>query len=279
MNIGWIKLHRQFTEWEWYSDINTKTLFIHLLLTANFEESKFRGEDIKRGEVVVSLDKLASTLSLSIQQLRTAILKLKKTGEINTRSNKHYTVVTVCKYDDYQKRDDLSNTQSNNQITIKQQSNNNQITMSKEEEEEKEEKEEYLFEKFWDVYDKKQDRVKCEKKWKSLATKDKNLILYHIPKYVSSTPDKKYRKNPLTYLNSKTWLDDELPNNANNSLATMNGYNDATQKRIETELEQSRKTVESILADDNNPTFVRIDDLTIERKDKKLFKFKKENNE
>jgi hypothetical protein len=36
----------------------------------------------------------------------------------------------------------------------------------------------------------------------------------HIPLYVAATPDKKYRKNPYTYLNSRMWEDEELPNNS-----------------------------------------------------------------
>jgi hypothetical protein len=30
----------------------------------------------------------------------------------------------------------------------------------------------------------------------------------HVPKYVKDTPDIKFRKNPSTYLNQKTWLDE-----------------------------------------------------------------------
>jgi len=67
------------------------------------------------------------------------------------------------------------------------------------------------FNEFWDVYDKKVDRSKCEKKFNSLGDLDKQNILDHINLYIQSTPDKQYRKNPLTYLNSRTWEDEELP--------------------------------------------------------------------
>ena len=29
---GWIKIHRKITEWEWYDDVNTFRLFMHLIL-------------------------------------------------------------------------------------------------------------------------------------------------------------------------------------------------------------------------------------------------------
>ena len=65
---------------------------------------------------------------------------------------------------------------------------------------------------FWNPYDKKVNRAKCLKKWKSLKDEQREQIKEHIPKYVQSTPDKKYRKNPLTYLNNESWEDEILPN-------------------------------------------------------------------
>ena len=64
------------------------------------------------------------------------------------------------------------------------------------------------FELFWNAYGKKVDTAKCKKKWESLNLKTQNLILDHVPKYVNSTPEVKFRKNPLTYLNGQTWIDE-----------------------------------------------------------------------
>lgn len=63
------------------------------------------------------------------------------------------------------------------------------------------------FETFWEAYDKKIDRAKCEKKWKSLTADNIKLILENVDEYVAANNDKQYRKNPLTYLNGKCWLD------------------------------------------------------------------------
>lgn len=68
---------------------------------------------------------------------------------------------------------------------------------------------------FWDLYDKKIWKPKCEKKWNKLSEKEKEAIIAHIPNYKISQPDKKYRKNPETYLNNRSredeiitdWLD------------------------------------------------------------------------
>lgn len=67
---------------------------------------------------------------------------------------------------------------------------------------------------FWDLYDKKQDRKKCKEKWEKLTQVEKEAIMMHLHEYVGATPDKQYRKNPVTYLNNKTWEDEDLPLNS-----------------------------------------------------------------
>ena len=61
------------------------------------------------------------------------------------------------------------------------------------------------FNVFWQLYNKKQDRIKCEKKWSRLTNKEREACIAAIPAYVNSTPDIQYRKNPATYLNNKSW--------------------------------------------------------------------------
>lgn len=74
---------------------------------------------------------------------------------------------------------------------------------------------------FWDKYQKKVDREKCEKKWCQLSEAEKQEALDHVDKYVRATPEKKYRKNPLTYLNGKVWKDEEVPGENNKPERTM----------------------------------------------------------
>jgi hypothetical protein len=67
------------------------------------------------------------------------------------------------------------------------------------------------FEDFWNLYDKKQDRPKCEKKWGKIKQAAREKIMEHIELYTRSTPELKYRKNPLTYLNNESWNDEIIP--------------------------------------------------------------------
>jgi hypothetical protein len=64
------------------------------------------------------------------------------------------------------------------------------------------------FEAFWELYDKKVDSHSCKKKWARLSDKDREAAMKYIPGYKKAQPDKKFRKNPLTYLNRMGWEDE-----------------------------------------------------------------------
>ena len=209
---GWIKLHRQFLEWEWYDEPNCLRVFLHCLLRANHKDNKYRGDLIKRGTFVTSLDVLAFELKMGKQSLRTALGKLKKTGEINTQTNTRGTLVIICNYDTYQSDAEETNTPSNTQLTRDQHTTNTQLTTNKNDKNVKNANNDknniYTFDLFWDAYGKKVDRKKCESKWNNLPQKDKALILEFIPIYQAHQPDEQYRKNPYTFLNSEIWTED-----------------------------------------------------------------------
>jgi hypothetical protein len=61
------------------------------------------------------------------------------------------------------------------------------------------------FDVFWDMYDKKVDRAKCEVKWTRLTDKERTECIQRLPDYIRSTPEKSFRRDPETYLNNKSW--------------------------------------------------------------------------
>ena len=129
---GYIKLHKKIINWQWYDDINTKVVFLHLLLTANYEDKKWHNIIVKRGQRVISYDNLAKETSLTTQAVRTAILKLKSTGEITSKSTNKFTLVTIEKYDLYQTNEKKSTSKLTSHATNEQQTNNNNIINNKE---------------------------------------------------------------------------------------------------------------------------------------------------
>jgi hypothetical protein len=70
------------------------------------------------------------------------------------------------------------------------------------------------FERFWDLYDKKTgDKTKIRNKFLKLSKTDRAKIFETLPAYVASTPEKRFRKNPETYLNNKSWNDEIINDN------------------------------------------------------------------
>ena len=99
---GWIKLHRQITEWEWYNDGNTFRMFVHLLLTVNFEDAPVRGKTIKRGQRLTSIRNLAAELGIDEKTVQRCLHNLQATKEIKVEPSKFGSLITVRKYNDYQ---------------------------------------------------------------------------------------------------------------------------------------------------------------------------------
>lgn len=132
---GWIKLYRKLTDWEWYDDAVVKAVFIDLLILANHQDNTWHGQTVKRGSLVTSLATIAGRNGLSIQQVRTALDKLEKTGEINKQATNKNTLIIVLNYERYQEFEDIENVNyqqtDNNQTTNNQQSNNKQSTTNK----------------------------------------------------------------------------------------------------------------------------------------------------
>ena len=99
---GYIKLNRSFLKWEWYSDINMRVVFIHCLLSANWQDKKWRGIVIKKGSFITSRAKFAKEIGLSPWQVLRCWNKLELTGEITKKSTSEYTLIIVNNWDKFQ---------------------------------------------------------------------------------------------------------------------------------------------------------------------------------
>ena len=119
-----IKLNRKILEWEWFSDVCTRDVFIYCLLKANWKPGNWHGIEYKRGEFITSLPTISEDLGFSIMNVRTALKHLKSTGEITDKTYNKFRVISIKNYDKYQS----DNRQANRQLTGKQQATNRQLT-------------------------------------------------------------------------------------------------------------------------------------------------------
>lgn len=116
----------------WTMRNQDRILAITLIGLANWQDRKwFDGERdvvIRRGELVRSLDDLAEAAQLSVQNVRTSLSRLEKTGFLTRKPTRRYTHLTLCKYDFYQKMSNYSDTVSNRQLTRDQHDPNTTLT-------------------------------------------------------------------------------------------------------------------------------------------------------
>ena len=159
MNEGFILIHRKIIkEWEWYSNTNDTRLWLHCLLSANWQDSWFEGIKIERGSFVTSLNKLSKEIDMSIQQIRTSLKHLKSTNNITYKTNNQFSIITINNYNKYQLEQQANQQTSNKRATNEQQTSNNNINKYNKEIKEKEK----------DIYkyiSKKKENENIEKKY------------------------------------------------------------------------------------------------------------------
>lgn len=98
---NWIKLYRKICDWQWYQDAKMVHLFVHLMLKASI----MKGSDLSDSwQLCTSLRILSKETGLSLQNIRTCIGKLQRTGEITFRTLPTHlqSVITIYNSGSYQ---------------------------------------------------------------------------------------------------------------------------------------------------------------------------------
>tara|TARA_R110000744_G_scaffold77156_2_gene152533 strand:- start:4785 stop:5285 length:501 start_codon:yes stop_codon:yes gene_type:complete len=67
-----------------------------------------------------------------------------------------------------------------------------------------------MFKAFWTLYNKKTGMQKCQDKFLKYGLNTMQIILDAVPTYIKETPDPKFRKHPLTWLNGEYWKDEKM---------------------------------------------------------------------
>lgn len=102
MAKGYIKLDRSITEWEWYEDVNTLKLWIHLLCTVMWKRTEHKGVTLEPGQRIASLRKLSEETRLSLRNIRTAKQHLIDTGEVTVSDTPYGDLITVVNWAKFQ---------------------------------------------------------------------------------------------------------------------------------------------------------------------------------
>ena len=231
---GFIKLFRKMLDWEWYTDVNTTKIFIHCLLRANHATGRWMGIEIEPGQFVTSLPKLAEENGMSVQQVRTALKHLMKTGDLSDDTEKKIKnlenltgnltgtstgyltgrkipkgrIITISHWSEYQELTGTSTGTSTGYLTGNQQGANRQLTANKNNKNNKNERNNIYahFEIAWEAYPRKMGKSKVSDKQKEkLEEIGKEELLRAVNRYKDEVKgtDPRFIMYGSTFFNSR----------------------------------------------------------------------------
>lgn len=200
--MSYIKLDRKMLEWKWLDVPEMVSLWIYILLRANYGASEWHDEVFEEGTFPTSISKLSEATGLTTKQVRTCLERLKKTGEIVMESNNRFTKVTVCKWSEYQG----NGKQEDKPKATKRQSEGNQRATLKEDikEDIKEEQEVYIgescspeFTEALEAYEEMRKKIR-----KPLTERAKQMVL---KKLENMAPDEETQIAILNQSTMNSW--------------------------------------------------------------------------
>lgn len=204
------------TDWEWYENTNVFRLFYHCLLHTNLEDKRYCGKEIKAGQFVSSRARISAETGLTVDQIRTALKKLKDTGYISTVSTNKYTIYTVNNYKKYIDCGQVAETTTEKNTTVENGTKMEQTVERKMEQTEEDAKEtceksnkkaiNECFERLWKKYPNKRGKGQVsDTKKKTLYEIGEEKIERALKRYLDDlSKDSSWRKpqNGSTFFNS-----------------------------------------------------------------------------
>lgn len=105
---GWVSIHRSITDhWLWKDQPFSKgQAWVHLIMLANHKDNKFLVKskliECKRGQIARSLSNLSNEFGWTVKKVRGFLNLLEKENMVSIKKGTVTSVITICKYEDYQ---------------------------------------------------------------------------------------------------------------------------------------------------------------------------------
>jgi hypothetical protein len=127
-NNGWVKIHRRLLKNAITNKPDYFSLWIHLLLMANHEPTSFiwnnKKQTLNSGQLLTGRKVLSRETGITESQVYKILEYLEKEQQIEQQKTTKYTVITIVKWDTYQKKEQQKEQQSNNRGTTERQQSN-----------------------------------------------------------------------------------------------------------------------------------------------------------
>ena len=235
---GWIKIYRSFKEWQHYGNPVMVQLFLHLLLSANYEDVERNGMILKRGQYLTSINKLASDLGITVKVARNYLMKLVETGEIlketvSITMGTTFGTTSGTTSGTYIKNNIKNNKENNNNSSLR-----SEINIAHDD----------GFDEFWTAYDYKKSKATAQKAWRNLSKKDREAAMQGVEPYKQDCRRcQRSMQYAATYLHKRTWEDDFTKTNdygSNRRNNPIDNIERAQQQAIAESMELIRKAKE-----------------------------------
>lgn len=136
MAEGWVKLHRNLLESQCFADANILRVWVWIMLKVTHKPryapirigAGNSTVQLKRGQMLFGRFAAEEELAIGGSSIYRYMQKLEKWGTIKMESNSHYTIVTVCNYEEYQSEDEKGEQPVDKQWTAGEQHLNNTWT-------------------------------------------------------------------------------------------------------------------------------------------------------
>jgi hypothetical protein len=157
MENGWVKINRSLKKKGYYTQSEYVHLWVHLLLSANHEESEFMWNGkilkIKRGQFITGRLKLAKETGINQHKVDRILNLFKSEQQIEQQTTSKYRLITVINYDRYQQYEQQIEQQVSNKCATSEQqvSTNNKYKKEKKDKKEKKEKKSFELPEWLDV--------------------------------------------------------------------------------------------------------------------------------
>lgn len=221
---GWIKIHRQIVENEFYfAERFTKMqAFLDLLILSNHKpETIFiRGIEInlKPGELCYSQLSLANRWSWNRKSVVKFLNLLKSRNMIDFTGNNITTVITIKNWKNYQKDGQQNYVDNKGSDAVMNSDEGQQLGQQKDNKRDTDKNDKNvknLFIHFWEEYPRKRNKVDSEKAFLKLVKNEEtfNSVMEGLQKFKETKNWKGgYIENPFKWLTRRMW-EDEITDN------------------------------------------------------------------
>lgn len=129
MQTGWVKLPRDFLDFEYYKDAQTKGIYLHLLLTAEYSPRRLGSVELAAGQTLTTVKELVEKTGATKSQTRTALTRLQHANKIAIKTTNKFTIITLINTG-FQNDNDLKDSKQNGKEFEKEIANKSQTKLT-----------------------------------------------------------------------------------------------------------------------------------------------------